>query len=97
MTDATFGNEIIVSAQERVERLQDVPEPVTANSREALTLQNKTRIRDFLDAASVSGVGQSQITVRGVTSGGKTYPVVGNVNDDVFAIISCIEVPVHGA
>ena len=80
--------EIIVTAQKREERLQDVPVPVTAVTSEALLEQNKTKAEDFF--SSIPGVnlqsqyGRSQLAIRGITTGPASgNPVVGYTIDDV--------------
>jgi len=80
--------EIVVTAQKREERLQDVPVPVTAISADALIGQNQLRLRDYY--ASVPGLsinsnnlGDSNLSIRGVTTGGLTNPTVGITVDDV--------------
>jgi iron complex outermembrane recepter protein len=80
--------EIVVTAQKRAERLQDVPVPVTAISAATLIGQNQLRLRDYY--ASVPGLsissnnlGDSNLSIRGVTTGGLTNPTVGITVDDV--------------
>lgn len=81
-------DEVVVSAQKRMERLQDVPVPVTAISGESLVNSNNLRIQDYY--TSVPGLnfkslgrGDAQIAIRGVTTGGQTNPTVGITVDDV--------------
>ena len=80
--------EIIVSAQKRDERLQDVPVPVTAISAVSLIENNQLRLQDYF--SSVPGLsvvtndnGAPQLAIRGLTTGGYTNPTVGVVIDDV--------------
>jgi outer membrane receptor protein involved in Fe transport len=81
--------EIIVTAQKREERLQDVPVPVSTISGEILTSTNQLRIEDY--QAKIPGVSlalggngnRPVIAIRGVTTGGDTNPTVGFVVDDV--------------
>lgn len=80
--------EVVVSAQKRLERLQDVPVPVSAVTAESLVEQNQVRAQDFF--ASVPGVNlqfqnnRSQLAIRGITTGPVTgNPVVGYTIDDV--------------
>jgi iron complex outermembrane recepter protein len=81
--------EIVVSAQKRLERIQDVPVPVTALSAENLLAGNQLRIRDYF--TSVPGLnvtpddlsGTSRVTIRGLSTGGFSNPTVGIVVDDV--------------
>jgi iron complex outermembrane receptor protein len=81
--------EIVVTAQKRSERLQDVPVPVTAVSAAALADQNQLRIQDFY--TSVPGLnliggtqGEANLSIRGVTTGATNgNPTVGITIDDV--------------
>jgi iron complex outermembrane recepter protein len=80
--------EIIVTAQKREERLQDVPVPVTAISAETLLNQNVVAIKDFY--SMVPGLnfttggfinGGSSISIRGLTTGGGS-PTASILVDD---------------
>jgi outer membrane receptor protein involved in Fe transport len=80
--------EVVVSAQKRLERLQDVPVPVTAATADSLIEQNQLRAQDFF--SSVPGLNlqfqnnRSQLAIRGITTGPVTgNPVVGYTIDDV--------------
>lgn len=81
--------EIVVSAQKRLERLHDVPVPVTAISGEALLNRNQLRLQDFY--ANVPGLnlvssskGDAFISIRGVTTGATSgNPTVGITIDDI--------------
>jgi len=80
--------EVVVTAQKRAERLQDVPVPVTALSADTLIGQNQLRLRDYY--ASVPGLsinsnnlGDANLSIRGVTTGGLTNPTVGITVDEV--------------
>jgi outer membrane receptor protein involved in Fe transport len=81
--------EIVVTAQKRVERLQDVPVPVTVVSGETLVNSNQLRIQDYytripgLNVTPADGRGGPRLTIRGITTGGVTNPTVGVVVDDV--------------
>ena len=89
--DAGGGSEaeIIVSAQKRDERLQDVPVPVTAISANSLVESNQLKIQDYY--ASVPGLnlttdarGNALLSIRGVTTGANVgNPTVGITVDDV--------------
>ena len=82
-------DEVIVSAQKREERLQDVPVPVTAISASTLLENNQVRIQDYytsvpgLSATPGDEHGSPQLAIRGVTTGGFSNPTVGVVIDDV--------------
>lgn len=80
--------EIIVTAQKREERLQDVPVPVTAVTPDTLLQQNHLKAQEFF--ASIPGLNlqfqnnRSNLAIRGITTGPATgNPVVGYTIDDV--------------
>ena len=80
--------EVLVTAQKKTERLQDVPIPVTVLNANDLAETSQVLIRDFY--ASVPGLtlspnfaGQQMLSIRGITTGGFTNPVVGVLVDDV--------------
>ncbi len=79
--------DILVTAQKRSERLQDVPVPVTAISGDALASNDQLRIQDYaLTVPGLSVSGQSgnyrEVTIRGITTNGGN-PTVGIMIDDV--------------
>jgi iron complex outermembrane recepter protein len=83
----TSLQEIIVTAQKRQERLQDVPVPVTSLSGSALADSNQLRLQDFYETVPgliVSPNAQSiqQLSIRGVAPG-IGNPTVGLTVDDV--------------
>lgn len=83
---ATEGGDIVVTAQKREQRLLDVPVAITAISSEALTTQSLNRLQDFFDRVpglQYSGQRVSNLSLRGVTSGGATSPTVAILVDDV--------------
>ena len=80
--------EVVVTAQKKQERLQDVPVPVTALSADALLENNQTRLQDYY--SSVPGLnlaldnrGSPAIAVRGLTTTIYGNPTVATVVDDV--------------
>jgi iron complex outermembrane receptor protein len=80
--------EVIVTAQKREERLQDVPVPVTVLSAQALSDNGLVLLRDYY--TSVPGLSVSpnientqMLSIRGVTTGGFTTSTVGVAVDDV--------------
>jgi iron complex outermembrane receptor protein len=80
--------EIIVTAQKKSERLQDVPVPVTVLNTDALAENNLNRLQDYF--ASVPGLsltsqgnGMQSLAIRGITTGTGTNPTVGITIDDV--------------
>ncbi len=92
MGDAPSGKvqleEIVVTAQKREERLQDVPVPVTAISADTLLESNEVRLQDYYNRVpglniTTDDFGTPLITIRGLTTGAYTNPTVGFVVDDV--------------
>jgi len=82
--------EIVVTAQKREERLQDVPVAVTALSAQGLSDNHQLLIRDY--ASTVPGLnispapstgGQQEIAIRGISTGFNGNPTVGITIDDV--------------
>jgi outer membrane receptor protein involved in Fe transport len=78
--------EVIVTAQKRTERLQDVPNAVTAISVDRLQNEAANGLQDYfreIPGLSVQGSqGAEQISIRGITSSGFTGPTVGIYIDD---------------
>ncbi len=79
--------EIIVTAQKRVERLQDVPVPVTALSAARLVNDNKLLLQDYFTqipglTLTLSGQSTQALSIRGITTG-IANPSVGITVDDV--------------
>lgn len=80
---------VLVTAQKKIQPLQDVPVPVTALNAGALVARNQFRLEDYY--TSVPGLsvtpgdtsGAPQLSIRGITTGGFTNPTVGIVIDDV--------------
>ncbi|WP_260928415.1 TonB-dependent receptor [Novosphingobium sp. 9] len=87
-TEAKSGDEIVVTAQKRDERLIDVPIPVSVVTGDTLTRENDAQLRDYftkLPGLSVysAGNGRSTFVVRGITTGAGNNPTVAMVLDDV--------------
>ncbi len=85
---ASFLQEVVVTAQKRSENLQDVPLSVSAINADALLQQNNLDAAAFLP--QVPGValdqvsnGQDSITIRGISTGYGTNPTVGITIDQV--------------
>ena len=83
-------SEIVVTAQKKSERMQDVPVPVSVISAENLTETNQVRIQDYY--TSVPGLNMTPepgtggllvLLIRGITTGAATNPTVGIQIDDV--------------
>jgi iron complex outermembrane receptor protein len=81
-------NEIVVTAQKRNERIQDVPLPVTVLSAQTLVENNQLRLQDYytqVPGFSVApGISSSYqlLSIRGITTGSGTNPTVGVTIDD---------------
>jgi iron complex outermembrane recepter protein len=81
-------DEIVVSAQKREERLQDVPVPVTAISADALVDQNQRGFQDYFSDFpglnfGAGNRGEVYLAIRGLTTGNYSNPTVGTVIDDM--------------
>jgi outer membrane receptor protein involved in Fe transport len=80
--------EIVVTAQKRSERLQDVPVSVTAVEAAGLTERNALQLQDYLnDVPNVSagdlGNGRTSVVIRGISTGFGNNPTTGFTIDDV--------------
>ncbi len=81
--------EVIVTAQKREERLQDVPVPVTAIRADTLVENNQVRLQDY--SSSVPGLNVTPqastsyqiLSIRGITTTVSGNPTVGITIDDV--------------
>ena len=83
------GDEIIVTAQKRVERLIDVPQSVSVISGESLDEQHAQRLSDYLTkipSANVveSQAGSSRIVLRGINAGGVAATVATYIDEAPF-------------
>jgi outer membrane receptor protein involved in Fe transport len=81
-------DEIIVTAQKREERLIETPQSITALGAEDLARLDAVQFRDFANTVpalsfTTAGVGQTQVSLRGVTAGVDIGPTVGVYVDDV--------------
>jgi iron complex outermembrane receptor protein len=88
LTGAHDLAEIIVTAQKKTERLQDVPIPVSVVDTQLLAESNQVLLRDYY--AMIPGLnvtpnieGNQVISIRGITTGGFTTSTVGITVDDV--------------
>jgi iron complex outermembrane recepter protein len=85
----THVDEIVVTAQKRIERLQDVPMAVSAINAETLVNNNQLRLEDYyqkLPGVSLTRQGtggEPMIVIRGMTTVGQGNPTAGLVIDDV--------------
>lgn len=82
-------DEILVTAQKKTERLQDVPVPVTVLSADQLVEQNQLQIRDYFDTvpgftmSAVSNQNNQLLVIRGISTGALSNPTVGVLVDDI--------------
>lgn len=80
--------EILVTAQKREERLIEIPLALSVLTGDTLENLNVQQLRDFANTVPAlsytsAGVGQTQLTLRGVTAGHDIGPTVGVYVDDV--------------
>ena len=80
--------EVMVTAQKRAERLNDVPLPVSVINTDNLTDNGKVLLKDYYNTVPglqlTPSYEQNQfITIRGITTGNGAIPTVGFVIDDV--------------
>jgi iron complex outermembrane recepter protein len=85
---ASGVEEVIVSAQKRDERLQDVPIPMTVLDGNELAGNSQVLLRDYYNTVPslslVTNHGFAQtVNIRGITTGGFANPTVGITIDDV--------------
>ena len=89
VASSTELQEVLVTAQKRSERLQDVPVPMSVISTQTLVDNNQVRLQDYYSSVpglSVAPEASSPfqlISIRGVTTGVGTNPTVGITVDDV--------------
>lgn len=80
--------EIVVTAQKKIENLQDVPIPITVLDADTLSSNGKFLLRDYATAVPgfnvTANYGFTQnLSMRGITTGGFSNPTVGITVDDV--------------
>jgi iron complex outermembrane recepter protein len=80
--------EVVVTAQKQEQKLSETPLSVTALSSKDLEALGATQFRDFANTVAglgftTSGVGATQINLRGITAGGAVSPTVGIYVDEV--------------
>jgi iron complex outermembrane recepter protein len=81
-------DEVVVTAEKRAERLQDVPVPVSVISPETLAERDRAKLQDYFATVpgfnlESQGNGQTTLAIRGITTGTLTNPAVGVTIDDV--------------
>jgi iron complex outermembrane recepter protein len=85
-SDSRIG-EVVVTAEKREERLQDVPIPVSVLSVDSLISSGMTNLQDYYGRVPGlnfrTGLGDTPaVTIRGLTTGGFSNPAVGVTIDD---------------
>jgi iron complex outermembrane receptor protein len=80
--------EVVVTAEKKQERLQDVPVPVSVINTQQLSSTDQVRLQDYYAQVpglnlSPSEYGAPQLAIRGLTTGGFTNPTVGITIDDI--------------
>jgi outer membrane receptor protein involved in Fe transport len=85
---ATEFTEVVVTAGKREERLINVPESVTAVSAADLAKIGAVQFRDYANTIpglnfSTAGAGESEVNIRGVTTGTNVSSTVGLYVDEV--------------
>jgi len=80
--------EIVVTAQKRAERQQDVPIPLTVVNTEALVSSGQLRIQDYYQripglTVAPDDFGAATVTIRGISTGDYTNPTVAITVDDI--------------
>lgn len=81
--------QVVVTAEKREERLQDVPIPLAVIAPENLTQNNNLRLQDYyqtvpgLNVTSTDSLGGADITIRGISAGRGGNPSVSITVDDV--------------
>lgn len=81
--------EVLVTAQKRTERLEDVPVPVTVINSRVLLETGQVRLLDYYTRVPGLSIvmndfrGSPALSIRGITTGGETNPTVGILVDDV--------------
>jgi len=87
-TSVSVLEEVVVTAQKFEEKLSETPLSVTAISARNLEALGATQFRDFASTVpsltfTTSGVGSTQVNLRGITTGNNISPTVGIYVDEV--------------
>jgi iron complex outermembrane recepter protein len=87
-TSVSVLEEVVVTAQKFEEKLSETPLSVTAISARNLEALGATQLRDFANTVpsltfTTSGVGSTQVNLRGITTGNNISPTVGIYVDEV--------------
>lgn len=82
-------DEIVVTAQKRAESVRDVPQSLVVVTGEALSSQGVQKLEDLtaqfpgVSSYSFGGAGQTQINIRGITTGFDTASTVATYIEDI--------------
>jgi len=87
-TNVAALEEVVVTAQKFEQKLSETPLSVTAISARNLEALGATQFRDFANSVpsltfTTSGVGSTQVNLRGITTGNNISPTVGIYVDEV--------------
>lgn len=87
-TNVSVLEEVVVTAQKFEQKLSETPLSVTAISARNLEALGATQLRDFASTVpsltfTTSGVGSTQVNLRGITTGNNISPTVGIYVDEV--------------
>jgi iron complex outermembrane recepter protein len=87
-TNVSVLEEVVVTAQKFEQKLSETPLSVTAISARNLEVLGATQFRDFATTVpsltfTTSGVGSTQVNLRGITTGNNISPTVGIYVDEV--------------
>jgi iron complex outermembrane recepter protein len=87
-TSVSVLEEVVVTAQKFEQKLSETPLSVTAISARNLEALGATQFRDFAGTVpsltfTTSGVGSTQVNLRGITTGSNISPTVGIYVDEV--------------
>jgi iron complex outermembrane receptor protein len=87
-TNVAALEEVVVTAQKFAQKLSETPLSVTAISARNLEALGATQFRDFANTVpsltfTTSGVGSTQVNLRGITTGNNISPTVGIYVDEV--------------
>jgi outer membrane receptor protein involved in Fe transport len=87
-TNVSELEEVVVTAQKFEQKLSETPLSVTAISARDLETLGATQFRDFASTVpsltfTTSGVGSTQVNLRGITTGNNISPTVGIYVDEV--------------
>ena len=87
-TNVSVLEEVVVTAQKFEQKLSETPLSVTAISARNLEVLGATQFRDFASTVpsltfTTSGVGSTQVNLRGITTGNNISPTVGIYVDEV--------------